>query len=88
MLKVANYSREIFDCSNFDEKRQITNIILSNLKLNGDKLVYDYNQPFNMIEKYVRCSEWHAVIDAFRSHEVVFDVDKVWAKKQILGKIA
>lgn len=60
MLKVAVYSREIFESSNFDEKRQIANIVLSNLKLKGDKLVYDYHQPFNLVAKYVECSEWHA----------------------------
>ncbi len=46
-MELANRAPEIYQSSEVEEKRQLVNFLLSNLRLKGKKLLYDYKKPFN-----------------------------------------
>ncbi|MDR3646893.1 MAG: recombinase family protein [Candidatus Babeliales bacterium] len=51
LLKLSSRAYELFLSSEVDEKRQLISLILSNLKVDGENIVYDVVKPFDMIMK-------------------------------------
>lgn len=49
VFSLASRAREIFECSEVNEKRQLLNLILQNCRLSGRKLVFEVRSPFNTI---------------------------------------
>lgn len=47
LLDIASRAAELFESSKPDEKRQLLNFVLSNLKLTGQKLEFNLKEPFN-----------------------------------------
>ena len=58
LLDLANRAYELFKSSEVDEKRQLINLVLSNLKLKGKRVVYDVNKPFDAILNYQDSVLW------------------------------
>jgi hypothetical protein len=52
VLSLAERAAEIFESSKVDVKRQLLNFVLSNCKLDGEKLSFDLKTPFNSIFSY------------------------------------
>ena len=49
VLNVAQRASEIFECSETNEKRQLLNFLLQNLKLKEKTLQFELKKPFNYI---------------------------------------
>lgn len=45
VLKLAKFSREIFESSNLEEKQQFLRFIYSNFKLDGENLLAELKEP-------------------------------------------
>jgi site-specific DNA recombinase len=55
VLNLARRAREIFESSEVEEKRQLLNFVFQNLKLEGEKLVVELREPFNLIADTAKC---------------------------------
>lgn len=51
ILNLATKAYALFTGSEVEEKRQLIKLVLSNLRLDGEKLVYDAQKPFDVIMK-------------------------------------
>jgi len=51
VLDLARRAKELFECSEIDEKRQILNFLLQNAELKGRNLRFSLNPPFDTIVK-------------------------------------
>ena len=63
LLDLASRACELFESSKIEQKRQLINFLLSNLRLKGKTLLYDVNKPFDAILNSNKCSEWLATVD-------------------------
>lgn len=50
ILSLAQRSREIFEGSEVNEKRQLLNFVFQNLELKDKKLLIQYREPFKIIK--------------------------------------
>ena len=60
ILDLVNRAYELFLGSEVEEKRQLINLILQNLKLDGKKLLYDVQKPFDLIVDCLDRQSWCA----------------------------
>ncbi|GMU18906.1 MAG: hypothetical protein AMXMBFR12_00980 [Candidatus Babeliales bacterium] len=51
VLDLAKHAREIFESSNFEEKQRLLKFVHSNLKLDGENLLVELQEPFSIIAK-------------------------------------
>ncbi len=58
LLKLANHAYDLFLSSEVEEKRQLIKLVLSNLKLTDENLVYDVQKPFDVILKCTEDQVW------------------------------
>ncbi len=60
VMELANQASDLFnaDSSKPELKRRLINCVLSNLKLEGKKLVYDLKEPFKLISQYSNNDSW------------------------------
>lgn len=58
ILDLASRAGELFASSKPDQKRQLLSFVLSNLRLDGEKLVYELNKPFDAILSASKRSQW------------------------------
>lgn len=58
IMELANRATELYQSSEVEEKRQLVDFLLSNLRLKGKKLLYDYKKPFNMMALCHKTSNW------------------------------
>ena len=58
VLSLAQKSKEIFLSSKMNEKQQLLNFMVSNLKLNGEKLELELKEPFSIFAKMSDQPEW------------------------------
>ncbi|MFC1870687.1 recombinase family protein [Candidatus Dependentiae bacterium] len=49
ILDLANRAQELFESSEVDEKRQLIKLLLSNVQIKGENIVYDVQKPFDLI---------------------------------------
>jgi hypothetical protein len=56
VLNLAKRAKEIFESSEVEEKRQLLNFLLQNLKLQGKKLSFELKTPFNAVLQVNKCS--------------------------------
>ena len=49
LLDLSNRAYELFKSSKVEERRLLVNLVLSNLRVDGEKLLYDVNMPFKLI---------------------------------------
>ena len=54
LLELSARAYDLFISSEVEEKRQLIKLVLSNLRLDGEKLVYDVQKPFDLI---LKCSD-------------------------------
>ena len=58
LLDLSSKAYELFESSKVDQKRQIINFVLSNLKLKGQKLLFELKKPFDAIYEANIHSNW------------------------------
>lgn len=59
LLDICSKAHELFISSKPEQKRQLINFVLSNLSLDGERLHYDLNKPFDVIAQSSKSSEWY-----------------------------
>jgi len=69
VLNLAKRAYEIFQNSEVEEKRQLLNFLLQNLKLEGKNLVFELKTPFDTVLQASKCSNLLAWRDSFRTYE-------------------
>ena len=67
LLDIASRAYSLFKSSKIEQKRQLINFLLSNLRLEGKTLLYDVNKPFDAILNAHECSDWLPLVDIFRT---------------------
>jgi site-specific DNA recombinase len=58
LLNLASRAPELFESSKVEQKRQLINFLLANLKLRGQKLEYTLNKPFDVLVNMDYRSKW------------------------------
>lgn len=58
LLNVASRAYDVFLSSEVDEKRQLIKLVLSNLRLDAEKLVWDAHKPFDLLLKCANDRLW------------------------------
>jgi site-specific DNA recombinase len=64
ILDLTSRAYELFKGSEVEEKRQLIKLILSNLELDNEKLVWEAHKPFNLILNMADCQTWCARQDS------------------------
>ena len=64
VLNLASRVRQLFESSEVEEKRQLLNFVVQNLRLEGEKLVYTLREPFSMIMKARECPSGWGQLDS------------------------
>lgn len=49
IVELAKHSRELFRCSEYEERRLLIKTVLTNATWNGENLSYNYLEPFNLL---------------------------------------
>jgi hypothetical protein len=57
VLEVVKRAHELFVCAEIEEKRQLIKLILSNLRIDGDNLVWDVQKPFDLFLNVNECNQ-------------------------------
>lgn len=58
VLDLAKRSRELYESSNIDEKRQLLNFVCSNFLLDSGKLRWELREPFSILVKMGGSTVW------------------------------
>lgn len=68
IMELANRAPELYQNSKEEQKRQLVNFVLSNLRLEGKKLLYNYKKPFNELALCSKNANWLRRSDSNRQH--------------------
>ena len=80
LLNICSRAPELFESSKVEQKRQLINFLLSNLKLRGKTLEFELKKPFEVLINLQNCknrSEWLGIVDdvktkILRSNDDIF----------------
>lgn len=64
VLDLTNRAYDLFVSSEVEERRQLIKLVLSNLRLDGEKVLYDAIKPFDSIIKFSNDQAWCAQQDS------------------------
>lgn len=64
LLNLANRAYDLFISSEVEERRQLIKLVLSNLRIEGENIVWELHKPFDMIKKNASRRLWRAKIYA------------------------
>lgn len=64
LLDLASRAFELFESSKVEQKRQLINLTLSNLRLNGATLEYEKKKPFSLFGKTASCLDLLRLLDS------------------------
>ena len=68
MLNLAQKALGIFESSEVNEKRQLLNFLLQNLKLQGKKLLFELKTPLDTVLEANKCSTLLRWLDDIRTY--------------------
>jgi site-specific DNA recombinase len=68
IMELANRAPELYQNSKEDQKRRLVDFLLSNLRLEGKKLMWDYKKPFGFMALCTTHQEWLRRSDSNRQH--------------------
>lgn len=60
VLEISRRAHDLFISSKADEKRHLIKLVLLNLKVDGEKIIYDVQKPFDSIVQAGDCQLWCA----------------------------
>ncbi len=69
VLDLVNRAHELFESSEVEEKRQLIKLVLQNLRLEDDKLLWDAVKPFDTLLNVSDSQGWCGLPNAFRNKE-------------------
>lgn len=75
LLNLVSSAHELFMGSKADQKRQLINFTLSNLRLDGQKLLFTMKKPFDLFQKPVNRLNWRPISNAFRTSHYHFLIE-------------
>lgn len=55
-------------------KRQLIKLVLPNLRVEGEDMLYDVARPFDEILKYADYKEWRLIVDMFCNGGIEMDI--------------
>ena len=87
LLELCSRAYEVFESSKVEQQRQLLKFVFSNLYLDGKKLHYDLNKPFDAIMQLSKCSKWYTLVDILRTdcyQEILNLYNHIRAYKQLL----
>ena len=58
VLSIASKAYELFESSNIEQKRKLINFVFSNLKLEGETLLYSLKKPFDLMVDCTTYTDW------------------------------
>jgi site-specific DNA recombinase len=58
LLNLANRAEMLFEKATIEQKRQLINLVHSNLQLDNDLLRWEYNKPFDTVASCVKTGKW------------------------------
>lgn len=58
ILEITNKAHELFKCSEMEEKRQLMKLVLSNTRIEGRKVLFEAQKPFNTILDFADRQAW------------------------------
>ena len=58
VLEVANRAYDLFKSSEVEEKRQLIKLVLSNPRVDGKKVRFEAQKPFNQILNFADRQDW------------------------------
>ena len=64
LLDLSSRAYELFQSSKVDQKRQLLNFVLSNLRLEGKELLYDLKKPFDSMLVCAENKDWLPRLDS------------------------
>lgn len=67
--------------SEVEQKRLLINLVLSNVRIEGEKVLYDAQKPFDLILDATDCKQWRGLVDAFRNFSIELGVGLEWLKR-------
>lgn len=67
LLNIFSRASELFRKADIEKKRQLINFVLSNLEIDGDKLVYQAKKPFDVLLETAESNKWYKLVDRFRT---------------------
>ena len=70
LLNICYRAPELFESSKVEQKRQLINFLLSNLRLRGKTLEFELKKPFDVLVNLQNCknrSEWLGILNTFRT---------------------
>ncbi len=69
LISLSSEAYELFKSSQIAQKRMLLKFLFANLEMEGEKLHYTLNKPFDHFIKVKTCQEWRALVDALRTHQ-------------------
>jgi len=66
LLNICSRAPELFESSKVEQKRQLINFLLSNLKLRGKNLEFELKKPFDALVNLDYRSEWLGIVVRIR----------------------
>ena len=70
LLNICSKAPELFESSKVEQKRQLINFLLSNLKLRGKNLEFNLKKPFDVLVSLDHCSNWLAIANEVDSMKI------------------
>jgi len=69
VFELANHSHDLFKSSEIDDKRKIVNLLFPNLFLDGQKLVFTLQKPFDKLIEMTSLPSWLPSFNIFRNKQ-------------------
>ena len=57
-----------------EERKQLISLVLSNLRIENDKVLYDVQKPFDLLVEANVCKRWRHLVAAFREGKVEIEI--------------
>ena len=82
ILDLTSRAYELFESSEMEERKQLITLVLSNLRIENDKVLYDVQKPFDLIVKANVCKRWRPAVDYLRTF--ILQKSRCFLIKQLL----
>ena len=67
VLNLVNRAYELFESSEVEERRQLIKLVLSNLRVEDEYVLYDVQKPFDLIVKTADSKLWRQTLGTLRT---------------------
>lgn len=58
ILELSNRAYDLFKSSEVEQKRQLIKLVLPNLRIEGESMLYEAQKPFDVLLKNADCVDW------------------------------